>query len=429
MGTASRGTKAAGGTDFSDNTDALASEVNTDFNNIYSEFNGSIDDDNVDAAADIDPGKIGDYSATAAEQQTATSPGDSESPTLATDLEEELEQLRYKIEENNLGIDVVRENAGGTTAASWTEPPGRGPNLLFNASGNIQDESLTNIFLGWETFGTVLAADNGSGPTGGGRAASMQLLTSADNSGLQQLVRGLKASTKYLVITEVDLQNAAQVIGLNTSGADATSGYRDISVTHTGDTVNTVLSGVIQTDASATNITLQLEAVSGHSGGTREFRFLRVGMYELGPDFLQELSSGEQIKDRITATQALTTGFVGVTGLSLGNFTVNPQAMLRVRCQISILFSGAGRAYARLSFFDNIGATGTISTDAFGVTGDTGDVQTIDLYHELVPDGDTVTGYTVQPEVIASGAVGTVNGVADTLTLASTLWVEQIFPG
>ena len=418
MGTITRGTKAAGGTDFSDNTDALASEVNTDFNTAYSEFNGNIDDNNIKAAADIDPSKIGDYSTNAAEQQTATSPGDTETPTLATDLETELEQLRYKLEEVVGRVDATRVNSGGTTTASWTEPPVRGNNLLYNADG--RSLKADGELDGWLEFGTV---SSNSQSTAFGRTRGLEFVTGAVDSGLEQRITDLKPSTKYLVIMRGRVANAAHTLSLITTGADATSGYRNISI-GINSTSFTIVGGIIQTDSTPTDVVVQ---ASGDTSG-QTYRVNYIGVFELGTDNIPEpASSYPVIRDRVTATQALTTSWVDVSGLSLGTFSTTGR--LDVVAEIPIVFSGAGRAYARMDFVDVVGSGGTVNSDPIGVTGDSGDVQTIVVhYSHTFPTVDEVQAWNVGVEVIASGAIGTVNGTADTLTLASNLRVYQVLP-
>lgn len=59
MGTIVRGTKSATGTTaFGASTRAKASEVNTDFDTIYAEVNGNLDNDNIDASAAISASKL-----------------------------------------------------------------------------------------------------------------------------------------------------------------------------------------------------------------------------------------------------------------------------------------------------------------------------------------------------------------------------------
>lgn len=59
MGTVARGVKSAtGSTNFGSDTVAKSSEINADLNNIYSEFNGGIDNDNVAADAAIAASKL-----------------------------------------------------------------------------------------------------------------------------------------------------------------------------------------------------------------------------------------------------------------------------------------------------------------------------------------------------------------------------------
>lgn len=415
MGTAVRGTKASGGTDYTDDTPALASEVNADFNTIYSAFNGDIEDSNVKAAANIDPSKIGDYSADASEQQTATSPGDSETPTLATDLETELEQLRYRLEELSGGVDLTRVNSGGTTTGSWTDLPFRHQNLIYNSTGNGQGDVGTNGLDGWEVEGTL---SDLSQDAGNGRGDGITFTTSAVDSGIKQVLANLKANSKYVLLVEA--RRDSGTITVTTSGADATSGYRDLSMTIASGSF-TVVSGIFE--AGSLQHTIQI--VNDTNGSNTDVR--RVLLFECSASAEMEPAGPFFNSDRLTSTQNLTTSWASITGLSIGSFSHRPSKIV-IRCAIAILFSGAGRAYGRLQLTDPL--SGNTTTDPFGVTGDTGDVQTINIYHEiLLNDSSSGNSLTVEPQVIASGAVGTVNGTADTLTLASTLFVEEVLPG
>ena len=148
MGTIARGTKAVGGTAFSADTDALAAEVNTDFDNIYNEFNSNIDDDNIKDAANIDPGKIGDYSADNAEMQTQRDPYSGGTPQLALNLEEELANLRYKINQI-MGTtywyeDAIAFSTGDVKATIKTS----GFDIMFNWHADIRA-------LGWDVPGSL----------------------------------------------------------------------------------------------------------------------------------------------------------------------------------------------------------------------------------------------------------------------------------
>lgn len=250
MGTITRGTKAAGGTDFVDNTDALASEVNTDLNTMYSEFNGSIEDINVSGSANIDPSKIGDYASTDAEFAIATAPGDSGSVSLPTDLEEELARLRYAIERIGLGIDAERVNAGGSTTAYWgDEPITPTGNILFNGDfGSVdQQNSATSVPPGWTTTGAPTYSITRSLAFG----PQVQITGTAGTDGMTQTFAP-RQSTKYLVVTRF-ASHTAGTARVASSNADATSEFRDFSEDDASGLFVTK-SFVIQSDATPTNI-------------------------------------------------------------------------------------------------------------------------------------------------------------------------------
>ena len=77
---------------------------------------------------------------------TATSPGDSFSTSRPTNLEGELERLRYRIKANNgyLTEQKATNASNSLTTLGWTEPPIAGPNLLLNA-GFEDNAILTKI--------------------------------------------------------------------------------------------------------------------------------------------------------------------------------------------------------------------------------------------------------------------------------------------
>lgn len=76
-----------------------ASETNANYDTIYNEFNGNIDNNNVKAAAGIAQTKIDDYSATTTQMQTTVDPGDVGTESPATNLQGEIERLRFKIKQ------------------------------------------------------------------------------------------------------------------------------------------------------------------------------------------------------------------------------------------------------------------------------------------------------------------------------------------
>lgn len=76
-----------------------SSEINSNYDTLYNEFNGNIDNNNVKASAGIAPSKVDDYSTNATQMQTTTDPGDVGTESLPTSLQGEIERLRFKIKQ------------------------------------------------------------------------------------------------------------------------------------------------------------------------------------------------------------------------------------------------------------------------------------------------------------------------------------------
>lgn len=183
-GTINRGTKAGSGTDWVDGEVLTAAELNTDMNEVFDEFNGNIEDINVKAAAGIDPTKVDDYSTNAAESQTQTDPS-----SLATDLSEEIAQLRYAIHQLSQGM--------GNTTRYWSDTPAppRTDNLVLNGGFEINPAADADA-AGWTgTNATRGYADASEDSEGGGMAAS--ITATAISGQIAQTLGGLKPSTEY----------------------------------------------------------------------------------------------------------------------------------------------------------------------------------------------------------------------------------------
>ena len=99
MGSINRGAKAAGGTAFAGGTTALASEVNTDFDNIYNEFNSNISNVNIATAAAILGTKLAGDAASAAAAQVSEDPFPLQVFMSRANLTEEIRSLRFVIEQ------------------------------------------------------------------------------------------------------------------------------------------------------------------------------------------------------------------------------------------------------------------------------------------------------------------------------------------
>jgi hypothetical protein len=256
MGTIQRGNKAAGGQDFVSGTDALASEVNTDLNTIYTEFNTNIENENVAAAANIAPTKLDDHSSSDANQALTTDPGDSATQIPAVLMTGEIQTLRHQIREASLGSDANRNT--NAVSAGWFDSPARAGNHIVN--GNFVHHT-SGLPTGWTNFSTATLAMVTTDPDFGvGNTLRITAAGSTDE-GITQTLAGLRASSRYLVGCAVKC-TAGHTFTLRTTGADGAV-YGDLEVDYTG-TDYRVVSGVIQTDDAGptTDIVLHLLAAA-----------------------------------------------------------------------------------------------------------------------------------------------------------------------
>jgi hypothetical protein len=292
MATIARGSKTGGGTDFNTGQAMKSAEFNTDFNTVYNEFNGSISNANIsasaaiaysklnltglvvngdltdgtllnakiNASADITATKIGDISATDDAHDDTTTPGDSASHTLPTTLQGELQQLRYAIERQALGLASGRFDATGTIEATfWGDLPARGMTSLPGFNGVV----TSGLPSGWTNVNTATlaqeAADAADGLAGKGRAIKITAAGSA-NEGISYTLSGLKESTQYWFGALVKA-TTGDTVKMTVTGADATSSFRDLTVTTTS-TTWTWIHGVVKTDATPTSLVVSVLAAA-----------------------------------------------------------------------------------------------------------------------------------------------------------------------
>lgn len=292
MATASRSDKGGGRTNWQNGDTIAQTPLEDDFANIYAQVNGNLDAANiaanaitnselannavtnakVDAAAAISVSKldqtagqldmdiVDDFWTTTAESKTATDPGTQDSPSAATNLEQELARLRYVIKRLSVGSGALIST--GAQAAAWYDGAAIGPNLLVN--GSFLDNSTTPAApFGWALVGTPNAITPtsfaGLRPEGIGRyllVVDAAGTGGAANEGIQQTVTGLKASTLYLV--EARVRPNTDVVKLVTTGAAAGTFTNLALVSTSGGGAWETLSGLIWTDATPTNIVVQL---------------------------------------------------------------------------------------------------------------------------------------------------------------------------
>jgi len=260
-----------GTTSYVDGNKLPAAELNADFDNLVTVINGQIDSDNISSSAgipnsaldEIDGTKVADHAEDDATFLTATSAGDSFSTSRPTNLEGELERLRYRLKANNgYFTEQKATNASNSlTTLGWTEPPIAGPNLLLNAG--FEDNAITDQDppTHWTEEGTLTASSIESAvaahDTYGGHKRSLRF-TGAASAGISQTVQGLKAETKYLFGAAFFLTTGG--LTLRTAGGLAASNaYQDPSETYTTTGTAVVLRNyIVQTDSNATDIKVEL---------------------------------------------------------------------------------------------------------------------------------------------------------------------------
>jgi hypothetical protein len=260
-----------GTTSYVDGNKLPAAELNADFDNLVTVINGQIDSDNISSSAgipnsaldEIDGTKVADHAEDDATFLTATSAGDSFNTSRPTNLEGELERLRYRLKANNgYFTEQKATNASNSlTTLGWTEPPIAGPNLLLNAG--FEDNAITDQDppTHWTEEGTLTASSIESAvaahDTYGGHKRSLRF-TGAASAGISQTVQGLKAETKYLFGAAFFLTTGG--LTLRTAGGlSASNAYQDPSETYTTTGTAVVLRNyVVQTDSNATDIKVEL---------------------------------------------------------------------------------------------------------------------------------------------------------------------------
>jgi hypothetical protein len=314
-GTIVRGNKATGGTAFVSGK-IFPDEVNYDFDTVYDEINGEIDNDNIaddaaivatklvltnviinahiksDAAiayskfsptasaqsADI----VNDYSDDEDEQATTSDPGTSDATTLALHLETELAQLRYKIEQLTIGLSAMHVSASAATDsdASWIDGPYRPGNHIYNGGFDVLDDLATDADgNGWTrvltptTLGLLSGGKTETAGFGDGNALHI-IDTGAALGGVVQTLDGLKADTRYLATVRVrDLVGTCRLTTLN-------SATQEMVVDSDDSNTWQVLSGTFETDATPTSVGIKLLAIAqSDSCG-----FDDVGVYEINSD-------------------------------------------------------------------------------------------------------------------------------------------------
>ena len=255
MAVISRNTKTSGGTTLADGNVAFAADVETDMAAIFLDHNGNITNANVATGAAIDPGKVDDASAVASQHDDTANPGVSGSENLPNSLRIELHQLRYKLWE--LGVGAITNLAA--TQSAWFDTPARGRNLLTDPQFIfLQDDAATWTPIYWMAVDTptLSAATNALDLTKSG----ISIAAAGSTEGVSQTL-SLSPLKKYIVGCTA-VMSVAGTFHLQTTGAAAGS-FTNLDLTTTSTTTLTQIAGIIQTDATPTNIVVKLVVESG----------------------------------------------------------------------------------------------------------------------------------------------------------------------
>ncbi len=326
-----RPTKGTSGTQsYANDTLILASELNDESVALFGAFS-NLDDSNISAAANIDATKVGDYSGSASEQKTASDPGSGGSLSAPTTLTGEIERLRYALERLATGLDgaghAKRYDGSSNTDVCWADRPARGPNLSRNGSFEVKQSGTASDPPDlWASVGTITSATLGATDASEGAGRMVTITTGAVSSGISQTFTNLRASTRYLVSVRARITGGtAQLV---TVGADASSQFRDITLSTTSGTFTT-LSAVVQTDATPSALVVRL--LGSGSGDVVSFDHFSVtecsGIVSPVPKTFSAISTSTTQVD-LPVTTATDSGMSCVVVAPLPGFQIEARAKL-----------------------------------------------------------------------------------------------------
>jgi len=370
---------------------------------------------------------IDDYSTDEAEADNSSNPGTADNTTLATNLEEEIAQLRYKIEQLTVGTNAtaVASGDGTDTDAHWIDGPYRPGNLIYN--GNF--DSLNTLAIGADGDGwtrvntpTTLEAIALVESEGNGDGNALRIIDTADaNSGVSQTLDGLKADTKYLLIARV--QDDVGTCSVGTSGADT----NELTLVSDDSGNWQTLSGTFETDSTPTDVTIQILAVTASDDVSVKF----VGVYEINDD---PLPKGSDVVVQVTSTDttAIATGGTltpikatgGASDLSVAVTPSVPGTIIEVTGLLVISSSTANARDTSVQIDENGSNVGPLVGTH---TTHTGDVRSVPVHYiNTSPTPGTTYTYKLDAET-DTGAItqgGSINGN----TLESYIQVRMTVP-
>ena len=336
-------------------------EVNADFDTLYTEINGNLNEANLSgsisipnsALAIIDPEYVDAHADNAAEYLTATTPGTTGGilggSALPNKLADELERLRYRLLGNNHLISTYFTDTSGTPqAAGWVEPGLLGPQLFTNNGFETKTSVVAgNAPDGWTLEGTptsLVITDPGLAvPLAGKEKKALRVTSRAvANEGFKHTLTGLKASTKYLIGMTYARVSGSPVLEILTTGGLATGDYQNsAATTSTAGTAIAHFQVIVQT--ATTGADMVVKFIDTTSAGTSVVDYYQVWAYEMKDSTNLGLPHiPMQTATYSTADDTLTNSGAGAwsnrSGLSLSQYI--PALGYRLVYEVSLTFKG-----------------------------------------------------------------------------------------
>lgn len=341
-----------GGSTYVEGNTVPANELQDDFDAVATVINGGIDNSNIAASAAIEISKlatisgsdIDDYSATAAEAGTQTTPGDTSSvaSNLATTMDGEIERLRYRIDrltryaQNNYYMNTSDAIAG----AAWVEPPIQGGNLLVNSGFEGVLETSGDPPYGWTEVGALTSSSMVSAPDINGHDARAFSMQGGSGAGISQTLSGLKDGTKYLFgVTYVRQAGTVTVSAASNSGGLGTGvAYQDPTYSESSSSGTATVNLIFKTATAAEDVTFNI--LSGASSG--DIDIVEAWVHELNENRPAETPTGliqtathntqETIPSTFTSSQW---NYDDVDELDIAQFIPGPGYRLIYEAQLS----------------------------------------------------------------------------------------------
>lgn len=336
-------------------------EVTAVEDTLYDAINGGLDETNFsdttqipsDYLATIDVSRIDDVAANVTQFRTTRSGGDSGAISLPTSMAHELYTLRGRIlSRGRLRMAADGSSGGGATfiddsntltSGSWAEAGvvNTGRNLLPNNGFEVKTTGATAAPDGWELHGSpsnctiVTTAQD----TIGSAKRGLNITNDAADEGIKCTVKGLKASTKYLIGIAY-VRTAGTVKLATTGGLGAGNDYQNFSYTDSASSAGTLnnYQFMVKTDTSGTDLVVYLSLSSGAGG---DFTIYSCWMYELN-----DYNQGElpllptQVATYSTADETYTNAGAG-SWTEISELTINqyvPYWGYRFRYQVTLCF-------------------------------------------------------------------------------------------